>query len=103
MFGMIGKLTAHPGQGDALVGYLLRAAELVPEMEGCHLYVVSKAAADPDTIWIAEVWRSREDHQASLANEAVRSIITSARPLIADASGGFEIIPVGGKGVPKLG
>ena len=103
MFGMIGKLKAHPGQRDALIDYLLRASDLMPEMEGCYLYVVSKAADDPDILWITEVWRSREDHQASLANEAVRAIITLARPLIADVSGGFDVVPVGGKGLPKSG
>ncbi|MFN8450127.1 MAG: antibiotic biosynthesis monooxygenase family protein [Anaerolineae bacterium] len=103
MFGLIGKLKAQPGQRDALVDYLLRAAELVPEIDGCYLYVINKAVDDPDTIWITEAWRSRADHQASLGSEAVRAIITAARPLIAEAGGGFEVIPVGGKGLPKSG
>ncbi len=100
MFGLIGSLKAHPGQRDALLDLLLKAANLVPEMEGCYLYVISKATDDPDTVWITEAWRSREDHAASLSNAAVRDIITAARPLIAGMGDGFEIIPVGGKGLP---
>lgn len=98
---MIGKLKAQPGQRDTLIDYLLQASDLVDEMAGCQLYVISKAVDDPDTIWVTEVWDSREDHQASLANDTVRSIIMAARPMIAEAGGGFEIIPVGGKGLPK--
>ncbi|MBW7947669.1 MAG: antibiotic biosynthesis monooxygenase [Sphingomonadaceae bacterium] len=100
MFGMFGKLKAQPGQRDALIEYLLQASNAETEMAGCQLYVISKAVDDPDTIWIAEVWDSREAHQASLQNEAVRAIIAAARPLIAEAGGGFEVIPVGGKGLP---
>lgn len=100
MYGLIGSFKAHPGQRDALLNLLLQAANLVPEMDGCYLYVISKAADDPDTVWIAEAWRTREDHDASLTNQAVRDIIASARPLIAGMGDGVEIIPVGGKGLP---
>jgi quinol monooxygenase YgiN len=100
VFGLIGKLKTHRGQRDALLELLLNATGEMSDMEGCYLYVINKATDDPDTIWITEVWRSAEDHQASLENEAVRAIITSARPLIAEAGGGFEVIPVGGKGIP---
>ena len=100
MFGLIGKLKTHPGQRDALIDLLLEAAALMPEIEGCYLYVINKATDNPDTVWVTETWRSREDHDASLTNEAVLAIIASARPLIAEISGGFEVVPVGGKGLP---
>jgi quinol monooxygenase YgiN len=62
--------------------------------------VISSATDDPDAIWITEAWRTKEDHDASLQREDVRAVITTARPLIA-AMEGFEITPLGGKGLPK--
>lgn len=101
MFGMIGKLKAQPGQRDALIDYLLQASDLVDEMAGCQLYVISKAVDDPDIVWITEAWDSREDHQASLQNEMVRGIITAARPLIADVSGGLRSFRSAARGCPN--
>jgi quinol monooxygenase YgiN len=98
-YGMIGKLTAQPGQRAALVEVLLTAAELVSNAPGCELYVVSTSATEPDAVWVAEAWRSKADHDASLTLPAVRELISSARPLIASMSEPILTIPVGGKGL----
>ena len=101
MFGLYGKMKAHPGQRDALIERLLDAAESLRDMEGCYLYVINSATDDPDAIWIYEVWRSQADHQASLSNVAVKALIASARPLIAGMSDRMELVPLGGKGIPE--
>ena len=31
---------------------------------GCHLYLVGLAATDDVTIWVSEVWESKESHDA---------------------------------------
>ncbi len=102
MYGLIGKIKAHPGQRAALLDLLLQAAKSLGDLEGCYIYLISEATDDPDALWITEAWRSAEDHHASLTHEGVRAVIAAARPLIADTSGGFEIVPVGGKGLPEL-
>jgi quinol monooxygenase YgiN len=99
MFGLMGSFKAQPGKRAELADYLLKAAAILPEVEGCHLYLISNATDDPDTLWITEVWRSKEDHQASLQHEGVRAIITAARPLIAGITSSTEIVPLGGKGL----
>ncbi len=101
MFGLYGKMTAYPGQRDALIQIMLNAAQSLRDMEGCYLYVINRATDDPDAIWIYEVWRSQADHQASLSNEAVKAVIASARPLIAGMSNRMELVPLGGKGIPE--
>ena len=98
-FGMFGKMTAQPGQRDALVQYLLTAAALVSDAPGCELYMVNTSASEPDTIWVIEAWRSKEDHDASLSIPAVRELIATARPLIAAMSEPVITTPVGGKGL----
>jgi quinol monooxygenase YgiN len=100
MYGLFGKMRAQPGQRDALIALLLDAAKLMPDIEGCYLYVIGSAPDDPDGMWVSEVWRSQEDHQASLGHETVKTIIASARPLIAGFGERFEFTPLGGKGLP---
>ena len=98
---MYGKVVAQPGKRDELVKHLLEAARLLTPLPGCELYIVNLAKSDPDTIWVTELWRSEEDHDASLKLESVQALIARTRPLVAE--GGFEgirLIPVGGKGFP---
>jgi quinol monooxygenase YgiN len=98
-YGLFGKLTANPGQGDALAGLLLEAASIMPGDAECELYIVNRAPDEPDAVWVYEVWTSREAHAASLTNESVRDVIQLAMPLIADMSARVELLPTGGKGL----
>jgi quinol monooxygenase YgiN len=99
MYGLFGKITTHPGQRGALLGYLLEAANAMRDLDGCYLYVVSSAPDDPNGIWVYEAWKSQTDHQASLSLEATQALIAKARPLIADMSNRVEHTPLGGKGL----
>jgi quinol monooxygenase YgiN len=96
MYGLIGKMTAVPGQRDALISILL---EGVAEMPGCHSYIVAKDPADANAIWITEVWDSKASHEASLALPSVRQAIARGKPLIAAFGEGVVTTPVGGHGL----
>lgn len=98
-FGMHGKITAKAGQRDALVEHLLEASRLMAPLPGCEIYVVSVSPAEPDAIWVTEVWRSEADHAASLKMDSVRALIAKARPLIAGMSDSSRLVPLGGKGL----
>jgi len=95
MYGLIGKIIAAPGQRDALIAILLDGAGGMP---GCMSYIVAQDAADPDAIWITEVWDSQESHAASLSLPAVQQAIARGRPLIAGFGERFETVPMGGVG-----
>jgi quinol monooxygenase YgiN len=99
LFGLHGRIVATPGDGDALAALLLEAAEQLDDMNGCRLYVISRASKDRDSVWITEVWTDRAAHDASLMDPRVRDVIQRARPLIASMSDSMELIPVGGKGI----
>jgi len=96
-FGLHGSLLATPGKRDALVEYMLAAAELMEIAPGCELYLVSTSEADDDAVWITEVWRSEADHDASLSLPGVPELIGRARPLIA-GMGDSQRLRVLGKG-----
>src|SRR5947209_4746686 len=100
MFGLYGKMRAQPGQRDTLIGYLMQAANGMRDVDGCYLYIVNSDPADPDGIWVTEVWRSQADHQASLSLDETKALIAQARPLIAEMPQRIEVVPLGGKGLP---
>jgi quinol monooxygenase YgiN len=96
MYGLIGKMTATPGQRDALAAILLDGAQAMP---GCLSYVVAIDASDQDALWITEVWDRQPSHQASLSLPAVQAAIAKGRPLIAGFSHRVETTPIGGVGL----
>ncbi len=96
MYGLIGRMTAAPGQRDALVAILL---EGIGEMPGCRSYVVATDPADADAIWITEVWDSKASHEASLSLPAVRAAIAKGRPLITGFGPSTVTAPAGGHGL----
>ena len=96
MYGLIGKMTATPGNRDALAAALL---EGLNDMPGCLSYIVAEDPEDADALWITEVWDSPDSHQASLALPQVQAAITRARPVIAGLSDRQETRPIGGVGL----
>jgi quinol monooxygenase YgiN len=98
MFGLIGKMSAVPGQRDALAEILLDGTDAMP---GCLSYVIATDPSDEDALWITEVWDSRESHAASLSLPAVQAAIAKGRPLIAGFSNRVETVPLGGQGLAR--
>ena len=98
MYGLIGKMTAVAGQRDALLAILLESTQAMP---GCLSYVMATDPADPDALWITEVWTDAASHKASLTLPAVQTAIAKARPLIAGFSNRVETVPVGGAGLAR--
>lgn len=96
MHGLIGRMKAKPGQRDALAAAILEGSGAMP---GCRSYVVVYDVADPDAIWITEVWDDAAAHEASLELPAVRAAIARAMPLIADFGPSTTTVPVGGTGL----
>lgn len=98
MYGLIGKLVAHPGQRDALISILLDG---IGGMPGCLSYVVAQDPEDPDAVWVTEVWDSQASHAASLSLPAVQQAISRGKPLIAGFRERFVTAPVGGHGLSE--
>lgn len=96
MYGLIGKMTATPGQRDTLVSILLAG---VSGMPGCLSYVVAHDPKDANAIWITEVWDRQESHAASLMLPLVRDAIAKGRPLIATFGDSVSTTPIGGHGL----
>ena len=70
-----GKLTAKPGAVIELTAILLKAAEGVSKAKGCKLYVIGEDKDDKNTVWVTEIWDSKEDHDNSLKAEDTKALI----------------------------
>lgn len=96
MYGLIGKILVVSGARDELAAILI---EGVGGMPGCLSYVVALDPADPDALWVTEVWTDESAHLASLSLPSVQDAIARGRPLIAGFGERVETRPVGGHGL----
>jgi quinol monooxygenase YgiN len=81
MFMLHGRLAAKPGKRDELLAIMSEGEQGEP-MPGCRLYLVAVDEADPDGVWVTEVWESEDDHTASLQLDRVKAQIARAMPIL---------------------
>jgi quinol monooxygenase YgiN len=94
------KLTAKPGLQGQLAAILLEASRLVSTAKGCKLYVIGKNEEDPHSVYVTEIWDSKDDHANSLTVEGVRALIMKALPIIdGQPSKVQELELLGGTGI----
>lgn len=98
MYGLIGKMIAVEGERDRLAQILLSGLSAMP---GNLSYIVANDPADPDALWITEVWSDEAAHAASLALPSVQDAIRQGRPLIAGMERIAETEPLGGTGLAE--
>jgi quinol monooxygenase YgiN len=96
MYGLIGKINAKPGQRDALASVLIDGVAGIP---GCLSYVVANDPTNADSLWVTEVWESKDAHGASLSLPSVQQAISKGRPMISGFGERFETVPLGGHGL----
>ena len=96
MYGLIGKIQAVEGERDALAEILLNGLR---DMPGCLSYVVARDPADPDALWVTEVWESEAHHRDSLALPSVQAAIAEGRPKISGFAERVVTEPLGGHGL----
>lgn len=95
-----GKLTARQGAREELASILIQASKLVEIAKGCRLYVIGLDSIDNNSVFVTEIWDSKEDHDNSLKVDGVRELIIKAMPLLnGQPTKGQEIEILGGTGI----
>ena len=97
-YGYIGSMKTKPGRRDHVMSILLAGVDGLRKA-GCHLYVVGSAHADDNTIWVSEVWESKDHHDASLQLPAAKAAISQAMPMLTGEFTSQEFTVQGGVGV----
>src|SRR3546814_6983090 len=73
-YGLIGQMMTQPGQRAALVAILSEGTSTMP---GNIAYLIGEDSANPDAIWIVELWDSKEAH-AEIGRAHVLTPVTNA-------------------------
>jgi quinol monooxygenase YgiN/mannose-6-phosphate isomerase-like protein (cupin superfamily) len=95
------KFTAQPGSGEEVAELLLGAAESLRDVAGCELYLINRAATEPDVVWVTELWLSQEALDASLERlqtDEGKARIGQVMSLLVKPPELTELDPVGGVG-----
>jgi len=95
------KFTAQPGSGEEVAELLLGAAESLRDVAGCELYLINRAASEPDVVWVTELWLSQEALDASLEQlqtDEGKARIGQVMALLAKPPELTELTPLGGVG-----
>lgn len=100
MYLLHGKLTTKSAHQDELASILLEASKLVSKAKGCKMYIIGKDENDPRSVYVTEIWESKDDHDNSLKVEGVRELIMKAMPILeGQPTKGQELEILGGTGV----
>ena len=95
------RFTAQPGLGDEVAELLLAAADSLRETAGCELYVINRAASEPDVVWVTELWLSQEALDGSLEQlqtDEGKARIAEIMTLLDKTPELTEVEPLGGVG-----
>lgn len=90
-YGIIGQMKTAPGKRSAVVQALVEGTK---DMPGNIAYMIAEDLSDEESIWITEVWESKEAHANSLQLPQVQGAIGKAREHIAGFGTRVETKPV---------
>jgi quinol monooxygenase YgiN len=96
------KMSAQPGQGEALGALMLEVAGSLSAAPGCELYAINRAVDDSDVVWVTEVWVSQQaldDSLAILRTDEGRARLGEVQALLAGPPGRTDLEPLGGIGL----
>ena len=97
---LYGKFIAKQGSRDEIATILVNASKIVSTAKGCKLYIIGVDNSDTNSIYVTEIWDSKEDHNNSLKMEGVTELIQKALPLLnGQPEKGQELEIVGGTGI----
>lgn len=96
-YSVYGKLTVKSGHQAELLDYLTAAATGMEQLASCYCNLIGVDEADPDSIYVFEVWESPQAHRESLDMEVFQDLIARTRPIIDGIHDYLNLTIVGGK------
>ena len=97
-YGCVASMKTRAGSRDEVVSILLSAVDGL-RRAGCDIYLVGLSDDDDVTIWVTEVWKSKEHHDASLQLPEAKAAISKAMPMLTGEFTKQELSVVGGLGL----
>jgi quinol monooxygenase YgiN len=89
------KVPAAPGKRDELAAKFLETLEFLQSNPDCELTLVSTSPDDPDSVYLTEIWTSKDAHTAATQSDHVRRWAAGMPSLTAGAPDVQPLAPVG--------
>lgn len=96
-YALINKLTTKPGKRDEVIKLILESGKAFQNNPSCLQSLVYKDAKEPNILWVEDVWTSKEDHSAAMAQPTLRPYIEKTIPLLEGMPEQHEVELAGGK------
>ncbi|WP_425145653.1 putative quinol monooxygenase [Deinococcus sp.] len=97
--GMLIKFTAQRGQRDALAEHLASLVEVAQAEVGTQVYLVSTSPAEPDAVYLIEVYADAGGLERHNAGEKIISAKGKTETLLAGPPQVVPLSPLAGKGL----
>lgn len=81
-FSVYGRMTAQPGQRDALIERFKDVLEA--GISGLESFSISMVLDDPDTIWVNQIWTDKSAHDAGTRSGPIMSATEHVMSLVAE-------------------
>ncbi|OIN80436.1 antibiotic biosynthesis monooxygenase [Mycobacterium malmoense] len=101
--GRLMTMTAQTGRGTELAAALIAVADSLRDFSGCEAYLISHDRADPDTVYLVEIWA--DEAAAAAALDAARTAtgdgvsIADVLAMLADQPHRVDLVLRGGVGL----
>ena len=101
--GRLMTMTAQTGRGTELAAALVAVANSLRDFPGCEAYLISHDRADPDMVYVVEVWADGATADAAL--DAARTAtgvgvsIADVLAMLADQPHRVDLVSLGGVGL----
>jgi quinol monooxygenase YgiN len=93
------RLSAAPGEREALIAKFLEAASIQLHNDGCELMLVSAAPDDADVVYLTEVWASADEWERARDSDEIQAWAASMPALVGGAPETARLDIRGGKGL----
>jgi quinol monooxygenase YgiN len=93
------RLRAATGKAEALFEKFAEAARIQHKNPACRLMLAGISAAEPDVVYLVEVWSSEETWEAARSSEEIARWSDGMAGLVAEPPRSVRLDRVAGKGV----
>ena len=97
--GVVIRFKAQPGRAGELSRHLLASAPAGADESGTLVWTVHSSAAEPDEVWVYEVYADRAAQEAHEATPAYSAAREKTGDFLAGPPEVFPLLPLGGKGL----
>ena len=98
-FAVVAKLTASPGNRDAMIDALQLALDNAEAEDGTLVYLLHEDTTDENVVWFYELYVDRHAHAAHVASAGFKALGPALRPFLDGRPETTYLQPVGGKGL----